>query len=458
MKLTKSLLLASVAGFAAVASAQAADLPSKKAAPVEYVKVCPTYGPGFFYIPGTNTCLRIGGAVTFDYQHGETYVRAADKTGMFAGARLIADARDNTEYGLLRTFIQLDVNRATGQRTTGSGTRIAYAINTTGAQYAGSQTQVQVSRAFVQIAGFTVGVMPSFYSFGYQAGMIGLEGGDAGFQAQGIAYTAALGQGFSATLAVEDSANRREAINGAGAVNNGMPDVIGNLRLEQGWGSIQLSGAVHEVRDTVNAGASASSVGAEYGYAGQLGVRVNLPMLAAGSSIVFQGGVSHGASNYTLSNIATATGSSGAVGALGTAAGVNGSGVGTIGTNIGDAVWNGTKLELIDAWTLGVMLNHQFTPRVAGFIGGSYTQIEFPADAKASLLGAAATYANQPYNDANVMRVTGGAVWTPITGLNIIGEVQYAKMDLGIAQTTVNNGDKKSDSAITTRFRVTRAF
>ncbi|NBS02452.1 MAG: porin, partial [Rhizobiales bacterium] len=52
MKLTKSLLLASVAGFAAVASAQAADLPSKKAAPVEYVKVCPTYGPGFFYIPG----------------------------------------------------------------------------------------------------------------------------------------------------------------------------------------------------------------------------------------------------------------------------------------------------------------------------------------------------------------------------------------------------------------------
>lgn len=454
MKLTKSLLLASVAGFAAVASAQAADLPSKKAAPVEYVKVCPTYGPGFFYIPGTNTCLRIGGAVTFDYQHGETYVRAADKTGMFAGARLFADARDNTEYGLLRTFIQLDVNRATGQRGSGSGGRLGYVISGTG-QYTGSQSQLHVSRAFVQVSGFTFGVMPSFYGFGYQAGMIGLEGGDAGFQAQGIAYTAALGQGFSATLAVEDSANRREAINGAGAVNNGMPDVIGNLRLEQGWGSIQLSGAVHEVRDTVNAGASASSVGAEYGYAGQLGVRVNLPMLAAGSSIVFQGGVSHGASNYTLSNLATATGSSGPVGTL---VGVNGSGVGTIATNIGDAVRNGTSLELIDAWTMGVMLNHQFTPKVAGFIGGSYTEIEFPAASKASLAGAAATYANQPYNDATVMRVTGGAVWTPIAGLNVLGEIQYSKMDLGIAQTTVNNGDKKSDSAITTRFRVTRAF
>jgi hypothetical protein len=51
MKLVKSLLLGSVAGLAAVAGAQAADLPVAKAAPVEYVRVCSTYGAGFFYIP-----------------------------------------------------------------------------------------------------------------------------------------------------------------------------------------------------------------------------------------------------------------------------------------------------------------------------------------------------------------------------------------------------------------------
>ncbi|MGO4389291.1 porin, partial [Microvirga sp. 2YAF29] len=50
MKLVKSLLLGSVAGLAAVAGAQAADLPAKKAAAVEYVRVCSTYGAGFFYI------------------------------------------------------------------------------------------------------------------------------------------------------------------------------------------------------------------------------------------------------------------------------------------------------------------------------------------------------------------------------------------------------------------------
>ena len=62
MKLVKALLLGSTAGLCAVAAgAQAADLPVQKAAPVEYVRVCTAQGAGFFYIPGTDTCLRIGG-------------------------------------------------------------------------------------------------------------------------------------------------------------------------------------------------------------------------------------------------------------------------------------------------------------------------------------------------------------------------------------------------------------
>jgi len=62
MKMVKSLLLGSAAGLVAVAGAQAADLPVK-AKPVEYVKVCSLYGAGFFYIPGTDTCIKLGGAV-----------------------------------------------------------------------------------------------------------------------------------------------------------------------------------------------------------------------------------------------------------------------------------------------------------------------------------------------------------------------------------------------------------
>src|ERR1700730_18634479 len=59
MKLIKGILLGSAAGLVAVAGVQAADLPVK-AKPVEYVRVCRLYGAGFWYVPGTDTCLKIG--------------------------------------------------------------------------------------------------------------------------------------------------------------------------------------------------------------------------------------------------------------------------------------------------------------------------------------------------------------------------------------------------------------
>src|SRR3977135_3254960 len=60
MKMVKTLLLGTAAGLVAVAGAQAADMPVK-AAPVQYVKICNLYGDGFYYIPGTDTCLKLGG-------------------------------------------------------------------------------------------------------------------------------------------------------------------------------------------------------------------------------------------------------------------------------------------------------------------------------------------------------------------------------------------------------------
>ena len=62
MKMVKSLLLGTAAGLVAMTGAQAADLPVK-AKPVQYVKICSLYGAGFYYIPGTDMCLKIGGWV-----------------------------------------------------------------------------------------------------------------------------------------------------------------------------------------------------------------------------------------------------------------------------------------------------------------------------------------------------------------------------------------------------------
>src|SRR5215210_5077781 len=149
MKLIKSLLLGSVAGLAAVAGAQAADLPVAKAAPVEYVRVCDTYGAGFFYIPGTETCLRVGGRVRADYLYGEPFLREDDAIGFRARGRIQLDARTATAYGLVRAFVRFEITRSSGTRLNGESGTIG--------------TETEVSQAFVQFGGLTAGRALSFF-------------------------------------------------------------------------------------------------------------------------------------------------------------------------------------------------------------------------------------------------------------------------------------------------------
>src|SRR5262245_26490203 len=82
VEMLKSLLLGTAAGLVAVAGAQAADMPVK-AAPVQYVKICSLYGDGFYYIPGTDTCLKMGGylRVQAEYNMGGGGVVVGDSAG-----------------------------------------------------------------------------------------------------------------------------------------------------------------------------------------------------------------------------------------------------------------------------------------------------------------------------------------------------------------------------------------
>ena len=115
MKMVKSLILGSAAGLVAMSGAQAADLPVKAKA-VEYVRICSLYGAGFYYIPGTDTCIKLGG-----YLRVETAFNASVFNGAYSaqlGARnrlsnyytarsrqdLTIDTRTATEYGVVRTF------------------------------------------------------------------------------------------------------------------------------------------------------------------------------------------------------------------------------------------------------------------------------------------------------------------------------------------------------------------
>src|SRR5471032_2803718 len=120
MKMVKRLILGSAASLLALGGAQAADLPVKAKA-VEYVRICSLYGAGFYYIPGTDTCIRIGGAIRLDVAfHGGIY-DAPFWQGGANGAQLwtqnwyqnrerlnlTEDTRTATEYGVLRTYANL---------------------------------------------------------------------------------------------------------------------------------------------------------------------------------------------------------------------------------------------------------------------------------------------------------------------------------------------------------------
>ena len=120
MKMVKSLILGSAAGLVAMSGAQAADLPVKAKA-VEYVRICSLYGAGFFYIPGTDTCIKLGGYVRIDTTfnggvYGQPFYngdlgqqnRFRDYFNSRSRMALTVDTRTATEYGVVRTFGQAD--------------------------------------------------------------------------------------------------------------------------------------------------------------------------------------------------------------------------------------------------------------------------------------------------------------------------------------------------------------
>ena len=206
MKMVKSLLLGTAAGLVAMSGAQAADLPVK-AKPVQYVKICSLYGAGFYYVPGTDMCLKIGGWVrqyiTWNANGSltngalvlNTQTRGTTDWGTRTRGYITADARNQTEYGTVRSYI------AVGLSAGGAGSAADVA--------AGSGPGFSANRAFIQFAGFTFGLSQSFYDF-YSAPATSFFGGainpssdtgDGGKVVTG--YTAQFGNGFSASIAAE---------------------------------------------------------------------------------------------------------------------------------------------------------------------------------------------------------------------------------------------------------------
>lgn len=438
MKLVKSLLLGSAAGIAAVAGAQAADLPSRKAAPVEYVRVCSAFGAGFFYIPGTDTCLRVGGRVRAEYTFGERWSAGQDSFGTRARGRIYIDARNQTAYGTLRTFVRYDLTTSTGSYRyagTNAGANRFNGVN-------GSNDEAAaLDSAFIQLGPLTAGKIQSFYSFyandyGFQV----LRTSDR--QVNVLAYTATFGGGFSATISLEDpkTTGRRgtsQYIEPTTGLRNRTayqgttyPDVVASLRVDQGWGSAQLSGAIGDrstysspyvrqdptlVPDTlgtvVNGVNGTGRKKNDMGWAIQGGVKINLPMLAAGDALFLQAGYADGAIEYLGWNGSGAAG----YGRLSAYSPVN------FGRNAAGNLKSTTGYNLVAA------LRHYWTPSVRSDFLASYSALstnDFDIAASAGI-------GDQRNFNPKELLLGANLVWSPVAGLDIGVEVLYSRTEYG---------------------------
>jgi len=479
MTLTKSLLLGSSAALLAVAGAQAADLPSRKAAPVEYVRVCDAYGAGFYWIPGTDTCLKVGGRVRVDMwftpsknavSHRSTgggagtfiSSNAVDQYGWYARGIVNMDARTQSAWGTVQTVFALRLASTSGLATTGPG-------YSGGVFAAGNASSTAIEAAYIRFAGFTVGQAASNFTFlpAYHYGSIWNAGFPNGIRQ--LAYTATFGGGFSATIALE---NRGELTNSnavntlganpftataatAGPIAQRLPALVGNVRIDQPWGSAMLSAAVLENTATFGNAALAVVGNAgprvtRTGWAVSGGLRINLPMLAAGDHI--QGWVAYG------------------VGALDyvTNSGINSNPPVT-------ANWLGGFLradrnvtlfcvnaactvggaEQTKAWSGASMFTHYWTPSLRSNLIGSYARI-MPGSVTRNT-----AWANGGLSNATVWGVMGSLIWSPVRNFDIGVELSYARLNQSLPLSfPVGLGTlaSVSPSNWTGRVRVERTF
>lgn len=441
MKLVKSLLLGSVAGFAAVAGASAADLPSKKAAPASYVKICDAYGAGFFYIPGTDTCLRVGGYARAEYQYtpakrivtlqAASFTNPAqvsgslDTSGMEMRGRAELDARTQTAWGTARTFIRLRLTNNAGIRV------FTQPNNGTYTNQGGSASQgTTLEAASVQWAGFTFGIAPNNYAF--MPSIYYSSTPWAGFpngQKQ-ISYTATFGGGLSASVAIEDKGEWNTVV--AKTYNNTPANgyqFTANIRYDQPWGWAIVHGTVgnnsyNNSYTTAGAapgplaGIGAVGFGALNGsstkseWAIGATAMFNLPQLAPGDKLWLTANYANGwvgglMSSGGLSNLSNSSGGRilGGIGRVDSNITVTG-GLGTLASPF--TIGNTT------GWNVAAALVHNWTGNWRSQAAAGYIEVN----------PSTTTLANQ-WGKGRVFEVQHTLIFSPVKDLDIGLELQY---------------------------------
>ncbi|WP_375663795.1 porin [Bartonella sp. CL63NXGY] len=249
----KSLFLSSTAAFLAISGAHAASTVIAEPEPVEYVRVCDAYGKGYFYIPGTETCMRLSGNVRTDFIGGnnidattETELRDKRKTyGAASRLTLVFQAASETEMGTLRSYARIYSNWGDGR----------------------DNAAAKLAAAYIELGGFRVGLDDTI--FNSWTGDYGDVLNDDSIAPAGttrtnfISYTFNGDSGFSAIIGAElgNNADSLPGITGyyidkddklvsitegtlpSKAIKNYTPNVILGIKFMQKWGGFSAVAA-----------------------------------------------------------------------------------------------------------------------------------------------------------------------------------------------------------------------
>ncbi|RVC42629.1 porin, partial [Mesorhizobium sp. M4A.F.Ca.ET.090.04.2.1] len=191
--------------------------------PAEYVKICDVYGAGYFYIPGTETCLRIGGYVRWDASAGQE--------GSFNGRRVV-DHEDGSINDTWHKQGRFSLKTWTAQETE-LGTLKSYTQNNL--SYTNGIDSSTLKFAWIQLGGLRVGKDESAFDtfIGYAGNVINdtlVPYGD--FDTNVVQYYFDAGSGFSAMVSLEEGSGA------AGTIDSYIPHVVGGVKYMQGWGAV----------------------------------------------------------------------------------------------------------------------------------------------------------------------------------------------------------------------------
>jgi hypothetical protein len=247
----KTLLLGSAAALAAVSGAHAADaIVAAEPEPLEYVRICDAYGAGYFYIPGTETCLKVGGMVRTEGGWYNAYNpgKGGDRgTYWHTRAQLSIDTASDTEYGALKTdtVYRFDWND-------------------------GNATTSKLLWANISLGGFLVGKQDSQYILytGYAGNVINDDVVyDGPYELNQLTYSYDAGNGFTAVVSLEDSNSGYDSSTFGGAwhqaeADHYAPDVVAGAGFKSGAWAFKVVGGYDSI---VEEGAIKARIDADFG-------------------------------------------------------------------------------------------------------------------------------------------------------------------------------------------------